>query len=140
MMAFLKNWQSIAYLGGAAVFGLAAHYVLFKATGMVARRTQNLSLDAFIKHCRDPLRLIIPLMMIHFLFPVLYIPAVASAFLERTLGVVLIVAFAWLVIKLTDVGEEIILNQFKVDVVDNLRARRIHTLLKMNGDALKRLR
>ena len=130
-MEILKNWQTIAYMGGAVIFGFVAHYILFKIGGAVARRTQSYPINSIVKHCRAPLRLIIPLLVIHFLFPILSLPPNILAFLKQTLGILLMVSFAWLVIKLTDVGEELILNQFKVDVKDNLRARQIHTQISI---------
>ena len=118
-------------MGGAAIFGFVANYILFKIVSVVARRTQSFPISLIVKHCRAPLRLIIPLLMIHFLFPILSFPPNILAFLKQTLGILLMIFFAWFAIELTDVGQELILDQFKVDVKDNLRARQIHTQINI---------
>ena len=126
-MDIVKYWQSMAYLGGAVLFGILIHYILFTTGGVIARRTESPAVNSILTHCRAPLRPIIPLLMIHFGFPILSLPPNILAFLKQTFGILLMLSFAWLAIKLTDIGQELILNQFKLDVKDNLRARRIHT-------------
>jgi small-conductance mechanosensitive channel len=51
--------------------------------------------------------------------------------LKQTLGLLTIFSVAWLVVKLSYVGESLILMQYKVDVTDNLQARRVHTQIQI---------
>jgi small-conductance mechanosensitive channel len=115
----------------AALAGLVACSVLFRVSGVFARRTQKALDDSLIRHCRRPLRLILPLLFIHFLFPVTGMPQSASVLLEQVLGVILIASIAWLAINLTSVFEDFMLSQFRFDVEDNLQARRINTQIQV---------
>jgi small-conductance mechanosensitive channel len=77
------------------------------------------------------MRLIIPLLLCNFLLPLVELPAETLLFLKQTLSLLLIGAIAWLVIKLIYVFEDVVLSQFKMDVVDNLKARSIHTQIQI---------
>jgi len=127
----VADWQSLLYLAGAVASGLVAHYLLFATARLIGRRSRSTALDLIVKHCKGPLRPILPLVLIHFLFPILHVRTDLLAFLKQTLGVLLMGAFTWLFFRLADVGEELILNQFRLDIKDNLRARRIHTQIRI---------
>jgi small-conductance mechanosensitive channel len=51
--------------------------------------------------------------------------------MKQVFGSVLIASLAWLIIKLTYVLEAAVLEQFRMDVQDNLRARKIHTQIQI---------
>ena len=51
--------------------------------------------------------------------------------LKRVLSVALIGAVAWLVIRSTKVLDDFVLSQYKLDEKDNLRARKVHTQLRV---------
>ncbi len=131
MNVFIMNWQSLLWLLAAAVAGLIACLVLFRVTGVFARRTQTVLDDSLIRHCRRPLQLVLPVLFIHFLLPVTRLPPGATVLLKQLLGVILIASIAWLVIKLTYVFEDFALSQFRIDVKDNLQARRINTQIQI---------
>jgi small-conductance mechanosensitive channel len=131
MNALIANWQGIVWLLAAALAGLVACSILLRVTGVFARRTRTVLDDALIRHCRRPLQLILPLLFIHFLFPVARLPQDALVLLKQVLGVILIASMAWLVIKLTYVFEDFALSQFRIDVKDNLQARRINTQIQI---------
>ncbi|UCG12662.1 MAG: mechanosensitive ion channel [Deltaproteobacteria bacterium] len=131
MNAFVMKWQGVLWLLAAAALGLVACSILFRVTGVFARRTETVLDDSLIRHCRHPLQLILPLLFIHFLFPVTRLPQGVSVLLKQLLGVILIASIAWLVIKLTYVFEDFTLNRFRIDVKDNLQARRINTQIQI---------
>ena len=125
------NWQGVVYLIGAIILGFVAYYALFKLAESFAKRTQTILDDSLLRHCRGPSRLIIPILLLHFLFPIITIPGAGLPFLKQAFGLLLIASIAWLIIKLVYVVEDVLLGQFRVDVKDNLRARRIQTQIQI---------
>lgn len=49
--------------------------------------------------------------------------------LEHTIVILMVIAVSWLAIRMTDVLEDLVLGRYRVNVPDNLRARRIQTQL-----------
>ncbi|NVL89688.1 MAG: mechanosensitive ion channel [Desulfobacterales bacterium] len=111
--------------------GLVGYLLLFKTAEHLSKGTKTILDDLLVKHCRGPARLIIPLLVIHFFLPFTRVSEGTLVFLTQVLSSLLIISVAWLVIKLTSVLEDFVLNQYRIDVKDNLRARRIHTQIQV---------
>jgi small-conductance mechanosensitive channel len=122
-------------LGGTFVLGLLLSQILFAIAGMVAKRANSAVGQSLVKHGRGPVRIIIPLLMVQMLLPVAEMSAGSRELLAQALTIVLTVSAGWLIIKLTNVGEDLIFQQYRIDVSDNLQARKIHTQTRF----LKRL-
>lgn len=131
MRELLQSWEAfvrpVGVLGGAVILGLIGHYVLFKIAGSLARRTQTNLAESLVKHCRAPSRIIIPLLTVHLLLPLLRVSPGIDAFIGQAFSILLIIAVAWLIIRATNIVEDLIFIQYKLDVADNLEARKIHT-------------
>jgi small-conductance mechanosensitive channel len=123
--------QPLSILGAGLLVGLVLHTVVFKSAKRLSRSTETILDDLLVKHCRGPARLIIPLFTIHFLLPLVRVSQGVLVFLTQILGSLVTLSVAWLIIKLTSVFEEFILDRYKIDVRDNLRARRIHTQIQI---------
>ena len=134
MEGLFEHWNPLAssgvLIGGAVLLGLFIHFVLFKSIERVLLRTRSLLDDSFIKHCRKPSRVIIPIIILRIALPMLTISPVLLSVIKQTINLALIISLAWLLIQITFVIEDIILNQYRIDVTDNLRARRIHTQIQ----------
>ena len=128
---FLQHWHAIAWLAAGILFGLIVYSVVFKIGKVLARRTESIVDDSMIKHCRGPMRLIIPLLFCNFLFPLIKFPPDVLLFLKQVISLALTGAVAWLIVKVISVFEDIILDRYKVDITDNLRARRIKTQIQI---------
>lgn len=135
MKELFHNWESFTWpvivLGTAVVIGLVAYYILFTTATRLSKRTETILDDLLVKHCRLPSRIILPLVAIHFSMPLVKVSPKIQVFLNQTFSLFLIGSVAWLMIKLTSVFEDFILGQFRIDVRDNLRARRIHTHIQI---------
>lgn len=131
MKAFLHNWEGFVWLGGAIIVGLVVHFCVFKTAELLARRTQTILDDSLVRRCRGPARVIIPLLLVHNVLPLSTLSPRLLVFLKQTFGLLLIASVAWLIIKITYVVEDLILSQYRVDIRDNLRARRIHTQIQI---------
>lgn len=127
----LQNWEGFIWLGGSAVLGVLIHFILFKTAEVFMRKARTVPGESILKHGRGPSRLIIPLLVIHFLLPFMALSPGVLALIRHTFGLLLIVAIGWLIIKVVYIFEEVILSQFRMDVADNLQARRIHTQIQV---------
>ena len=112
---FLKQWPAIPWLMGAVVLGLLIHFLLFKIGGILARRTESGLDDAFLTHCRAPMRFILPLLFCNFVFPMTTLSPGLLLFLKQIVGFMLTGALAWLIIKVIYVFEDFVLTGNKRD-------------------------
>lgn len=107
--------------------GLLVNRLLFKIISLRLSASRA-SLDrAFRKRLYPVLRLLIPLFLIQLLAPSLTVPA-DLALVLRPLGSVLFIALiGWLAVALVLIGRDTLLNRYRIDEKDNLKARAIHT-------------
>jgi small-conductance mechanosensitive channel len=131
MNTFFRQWEGLVWLIVAILSGLVVHYAVFKVARVLVRRTPSVLGHSMVKHCRGPMRLVIPLLFCNFLLQLVEFRAGMLLFLKQTLSLLLIGAIAWLIIQLIYVFEDIVLSQFKMDVADNLRGRQIHTQIQI---------
>ncbi len=129
------GWQTwSAFLGvlivsvGAALF---CHYLLVKVAGRLARRSKSALDDLLIEHFTRPVRWLMVAFAVRMSIDVLDVSTGWGDFLKHIFGLVLVALVAWLLIKATYVFTDAVFLRFKVDVKDNLRARKIHTQLNV---------
>jgi small-conductance mechanosensitive channel len=131
IVGYLQNWESYALSLGvllsAVVCGLILHYLLFKFMARVSRGFRTITAASIVKYCRPPSRLLLPLLVLRLSLPLAEMTPEVWNFADHTLGLGIILALAWLMIKLAYVGEALILHRFDTTEKDNLRARRMHT-------------
>jgi len=127
MDTFLNGWRGLVALFGAAFLGFLLYLILFPVFRIVVKKTKTSIDDALIKHCRSPLRIIIPLLLIQFLLPVMDISPVFHNFIKQSFAVLMMAASAWFVIRLIYVLQDFIISHFNIENADNLKARQILT-------------
>jgi small-conductance mechanosensitive channel len=109
------------------VAGLLTHTFLLIALKRMAARSHNLLEDSITQHCAAPLRAIFPLLALDIVMPSLRIHAVVDDLIQRVIALLVIAAVAWLIIRALQVAEDVLVERFRIDVPDNLRARRVRT-------------
>jgi len=130
MANLLTAWQaffiSVGTIVGAIVVGLLAHRFAFS---IINRSTPKMSvIDAsLLRHSREPARLILPLLAVILAERILPVNPEFRGALAHAIGLALIGSVAWLLVVMIDVGEDVITAKYRVDVEDNLIARRIRT-------------
>jgi len=132
---FLQHWHNlliaVAFLAGAIVVALIAHAIVFWVLRRFARRKSALLGQSLVRHSQGPTRWIFPLIAVLAILPGLpFTPKVMDA-LQHIVGLGLIAAAAWLVILCIDIVSDIITGRYRIDVKDNLTARRIQTQFTM---------
>lgn len=135
MSEIMQNWGVLArvfsYLCAAIILGLIIHYLSFLVFEHLARRTQTILDDSLVKHSRSPSRLIIILIIVSFALPLLNLSPKALDLLRHIISLCFIGSVAWLIIQMTSILDDFVLRQYRIDVTDNLKARKIQTQLQV---------
>jgi small-conductance mechanosensitive channel len=100
---------------------------LAKRMHLWAGRTNSLLGKVIIPILEQALQLAVPLLGIILLLPVLKLPEGWAWVTEKGLGIFLIVALSFLIVRAINAVQAALLSRHRVDVPDNASARRIHT-------------
>ncbi len=143
MSLFEVEWKSLlevdwkvclltaAILGVAVLLALLAHFLIFLALKRGAARAESIVDDSLVAHARRPALVLFPLVAIVIVLPLLKLPAELLEGVRHIVALGMIGATAWLAINLTAVFDDFISSKFKIDVSDNLLARRVHTRTRL---------
>ncbi len=132
MIGYIEdNWHTLLWSAGIlAGMIIVAHLVRAIVLWLLRRLTQRrgkLIGQSLVRHGEGPSRWIFPLLAMLCVLPGLELPQVVKSALEHITGLGLIAAIAWLVILFVDIARDVIASRYRVDVSDNLTARRIQT-------------
>jgi small-conductance mechanosensitive channel len=130
-----KNWRDLAWSAGllaaAIVIALVVRVIVFWLLLRLTRRKGTLLGQSLVKHGQGPSHWIFPLLAMLAILPGLPLPPIVMSALQHVTGLGLIVAIAWLAILLTEVTADMLSWRYRIDVADNLMARRIQTQFQM---------
>jgi len=120
---------SFGFIAVAIIIGLFVHFIVFQALRRIAQRREQALEKSLLKHLRAPLRLLMPIIAIRISVPAhsLNLPPQTVDYMAIVLSTFVIISVAWLLIRLTNILEDFILHRYKIDVADNLEARKIFT-------------
>lgn len=131
----LDGWQSyfipFAVITAAACVALAVHYLLFRAFAAVAGQTGSSIHEPAVKHFRNPARWIIVAMAVRLSLDAVRLPPGIDELTRTVFGIAIIILVSWSLVRATYLLDDLMIRRFDVDVKDNLRARKIHTQLKV---------
>lgn len=136
MLQFIQNnWHSLLWsagiLAGVIVISLIARTIVFWLLHRLTRRKGGVLGHSIVRHSESPSRWIFPLLAVLCVLPGLPLPRTLMSALEHVSGLGLIAATAWLIILLIDVTADLMAGRYRLDVADNLTARRIQTQFQM---------
>ena len=137
MIEFLThNWVPVAWSAGtlavAIVISLVVRAVIFWLLRRMAQsKNDDVLFHSLVKHGARPSHSILPFLACLIVLPGLPLPHLALVALAHVASIGLIASIAWLAVLLVDVAADIIAGRYRVDVADNLTARRIRTQFGM---------
>ena len=128
-------WQSylwsVTALLGVVLLALIGHRLLYFVAGRVTARAPSPGKAALLRLSRRPTSIALPLLAVFLALPGLEWPQALTAYLQHLVVLGLIGAVAWLCLRLLDVLVEVVNATYRVDVKDNLSARKIETQVHM---------
>ncbi|HUN86199.1 MAG TPA: mechanosensitive ion channel family protein [Terracidiphilus sp.] len=128
---FAHNWipllWSAGILCGAVVVALIAHFIVFRVLGRIVDRKHGAIGRSILRHGKTPTRWVFPLLAVLAVLPGVPLPKIAMTALEHITGLGLIAAIAWFVLLFIDIVQDVFSGRYRVDVSDNLLARRVQT-------------
>lgn len=133
MTTLIQAWEALIWPLGivllALLAGLLLHLVVFFLLQRLVHNT--VAGKSITRHLKAPLRLLMPVLAVRLSVPAqnLHLPEAVVGYLGKSLSILLIVAVAWLLIRLARVLEDWVLARFDMGASDNLRARKIVTQL-----------
>lgn len=134
-MNLAQVWQlwlwPLVGLAGAVVLALIVHRVLFATLKRIAKRTGNVINTSLVRHAELPTRWVFPLIAILLALPALPVKDELVSLLRQITGLGVIAAIAWAVILLIEVFGDTLYSKYRVDIGDNLTARRIRTQISV---------
>ena len=137
MTQFLKDWQpwliSAGILIGAVILARIVHAVIFAAGRRIAKKSGNTLDDSVVKHSNRPVRAILPLLALSLALPATYLPSNWEDPIQHLVVLGMIASIAWLLVSFVSVFEDVISQTYRVDVADNLRARKLQTQVQVGG-------
>ncbi|MHB8541506.1 MAG: mechanosensitive ion channel family protein [Candidatus Acidiferrales bacterium] len=131
----VMDWDDYLWAGGilagAIVIALVVRFILFFVLKRLARRKGDVVITSLVRHAQGPSRWILPLLGLLVALPTAPLPPRILNPLEHIVGLGLIASIAWLIILFSQVVSDILAARYRVDVPDNLVARRIQTQFVM---------
>jgi small-conductance mechanosensitive channel len=124
----LFGWLiSAGILAAVLLAALVGHWLLYRLLDDVSRRTPGSLDNSFVRHSRGPMKLIVPLLAALVAVPTLPLAHKVIGPALHIAGLGLIASTAWLLVALLGVIDDAVALKFRVDVKDNLAARRVQT-------------
>jgi small-conductance mechanosensitive channel len=123
--------RAAAIVAGAVFIGLFSHYLVFNGIMRVVKHTLPHWHESIGKHTKAVSRLIFILFAVYIALSFVKMPESAHKIVNDIYSIVLIIAVAWFLVKITSVFETVILMQYHIEDKDNLEARKIYTQVRI---------
>ena len=116
---------------GSIVLGLILYHILHRLFFKLAEITESNIDNYIVRHTSRPVKFLLPTLTFFFSIPLLGLSANLTKFLKHLTGIIIILEVSWLVISLTYVLDDYVMERFRIDKRDNLQERKIHTQLQV---------
>ena len=123
--------SDLALLGAAVVLGLILSTVIVRGIRTVSTASNHTVLSEHLGTVRAPLRVMVPVMFVLAIVERTGFSPGLIAGMRDFLQIAFICAATWLALRAITIGEAVALEPFRVDIADNLKARQVHTQVKL---------
>jgi small-conductance mechanosensitive channel len=131
MQDIFQDWRlwlwPVSVLLGAVVIAVLVNRLVFGVIQAWARRNSSVLMKSVVSHGKRPFAWLIPFLVLLAVLPEAHIPHEAMVVIERIVGLALIAATGWLAIVCSAVVFDVVSGRYRMDVEDNLAARRVQT-------------
>lgn len=121
---------SLIIFAVAIVLGILFKYILFRMLDYYNRHSNPLLVKSLTQHLNNPLTYFIPLLFLS--ISLSFVPLTESQIytLRRIIEILDIIVFAWILIKITYVAQDLVRHTYILDKSDNIRERKLITQLQ----------
>ncbi|MBH8559798.1 mechanosensitive ion channel family protein [Hymenobacter negativus] len=127
---FPDIFTGLAVLLGGLAAGLVVRFVIFAGLRAYDRREDSALARSVMRHLRMASAWFLPVLAISLLLPLVPLPPKPFEVLRRFVEFVLILTFAWGLIKTLDVFQDLVQLRYQLGSPDNLRVRKLFTQLQ----------
>ena len=127
---FPDIFTALAVLLGGLALGLTVRFVVFGLLRAYDRREDSALARSVGLHLRAASTWFLPVLAISLLLPLVPLPPRPLEVLRRFVEFVLILTFAWGLIRTLDVFQDLVQLRYQLDSADNLRVRKLFTQLQ----------
>ncbi len=126
------NWvQDVLLALGAILVGLIIKGILAILAKTYCRKSSGYSvMRSIIKHLGRPAEYFFPLLILNWSIPFMHLDAKTISLFQRINGILLIIVFAFVLMRLINVVQDYVYHSFDINKTDNLRERKIRTQLQ----------
>lgn len=125
------NFFNLTIVSAITLSVLVISWFLLKILELVCKRTKTGLDESFIRHFKTPVVLFITILALRTTLPFAIISDKIAAFSVHIFALVIIGIVSWMIIRLFNFLEELIIRRFDINARDNLKARKIHTQFKV---------
>ncbi len=133
LQAWSQQFPAWVWNLGVAVSALLLGFILkLIITGILLfyKNREDYSLfKSIITHLGKPLNFLVPLLVLNFTLPLLKLAQIYLTTLDRVIEILIIIAFAYLLINTFKIFEDYVYHQYDLTVEDNLKGRKVRTQL-----------
>jgi small-conductance mechanosensitive channel len=135
MNYILASWQnlllSVGILAAVIIVARVVHAIVFSILARLAQKPERVIEASIKRHGRKPAKWIFPLLALLVAVPLVPLAPIVRNAAEHVVGLGLIAAIAWVFILAIEVIADLLSARYRVDVRDNLEARRIQTQVQV---------
>jgi small-conductance mechanosensitive channel len=130
-----QNWYQLLWsagiLAGTIVVASVTRAIVFGVLQRLADRKHHLVGQSLVKHGRKPSHWVFPLLAVLCVLPGLPLPQELMTALEHITSLGLVAAIAWFAVLVVQIASDLLSDRYRIDVTDNLDARRVQTQFQM---------
>ncbi|HEU5339287.1 MAG TPA: mechanosensitive ion channel domain-containing protein [Sulfuricaulis sp.] len=128
----IEPWLATAIAAVVAIaLAFIAHRIVFALLERLTLRTEGAVDASLVRHAKRPAWLVFTLFALVLALPGLDIPENIGASVGQILSLLLAAAFGWLAFSLTWTMNDVVAARYDITAADNLKAREIHTRVRL---------
>jgi hypothetical protein len=128
---FPQYLKAVPALAVALVIGIGLAFVVFRITRWINARHPNQVRTAALRRLRGPIRSFIPLLLMLASLHYVKVAVSAEVDIRHAISLLLVGSAAWGLARLVEAVEDAVLYYYHIDSVDNLKARRLQTQIRV---------
>src|SRR6476620_8759640 len=135
LLDIFEGWpfwlQDLSLVIVAVFIGLAIKLLITKAAHHFSRKSTEFTITrTLVVRLSRPLSFLLPLFILNLFLPLLHFSGNLLVFAEKLVGILLIIAIAYLLIAIIYTIQDYVIHAFDLSKSDNLRERKIRTQLQ----------